>query len=79
VVVVGADLEDGAGVDRGAAYLFEMPNVGDPCTVAADCTIGWCADDVCCNTPCGEGDPVDNLACSITAGATTDGQCEALE
>jgi N-acetylneuraminic acid mutarotase len=46
--------------------------VGSPCAQASDCPSGFCADGVCCDTACNAG-PCD--ACSVAAGATTDGLC----
>ncbi|MGK3992637.1 kelch repeat-containing protein [Sorangium sp. So ce1024] len=46
--------------------------VGSTCTADSDCASGFCADGVCCDTGCASG-PCD--ACSIAAGAATDGIC----
>lgn len=45
---------------------------GAPCATAAECPSGFCVDGVCCDTVCGAG-PCD--ACSIAAGAPTNGTC----
>ncbi|HEY2899881.1 MAG TPA: HYR domain-containing protein [Polyangia bacterium] len=50
-------------------------NTGQACRAAADCTSGFCVDDVCCASACGGGDPNDCQACSVAAGAATDGTC----
>lgn len=51
---------------------------GVACTVGPECSSGFCADGVCCNTTCG-GSAVDCLACSQAAGAALDGQCTAAQ
>jgi hypothetical protein len=47
----------------------------EPCTAAAQCVRGFCVDGVCCDSACGGGDPNDCQACSVAAGAVTDGTC----
>lgn len=45
---------------------------GEPCTAPVECDSGYCADGVCCNTPCGG----HCEACSSAAGGKgPDGQC----
>jgi len=66
-------------VDQGAAYVFALRQAnGDGCEVAEDCVSGLCVDGVCCDSECGNGDPTDCQACSIAAGAITDGECAPL-
>ncbi len=67
---------DGA---AGAAYTyrFELDSNGSSCTTSAQCTSGFCVDGVCCENRCGDGATTDCLACSVSAGGTTDGLCEA--
>ncbi|HXI60413.1 MAG TPA: hypothetical protein VNO55_30335, partial [Polyangia bacterium] len=48
---------------------------GASCVAAADCASGFCVDGVCCDSACGAGDPNDCQACSVTAGAATNGTC----
>lgn len=48
--------------------------LGEPCGNGAACASGFCFDGVCCDTSC-EGACA---ACSVAAGATTDGTCAAL-
>ncbi|HEY2899879.1 MAG TPA: HYR domain-containing protein [Polyangia bacterium] len=50
-------------------------NTGQACGAAADCTSGFCVDGVCCASACGGGDPNDCQACSVAAGAASDGTC----
>lgn len=46
------------------------------CGTSADCPPSLtCVDGVCCNTPCGGGDPYDCQACSRDLGGATDGTC----
>lgn len=59
----------------GAAYAFiDRKGNGEPCLNSTECVSGFCVDGVCCNSACGSG-TVDCQACSIAAGAQTDGQC----
>jgi hypothetical protein len=51
---------------------YYSAGLGAPCLTNAQCPSGFCADGVCCNTACAAG-PCD--ACSIAAGAPTDGTC----
>lgn len=47
------------------------PN-GSACTLATQCTSGWCVDGVCCNAPCA----TNCVACTAAkAGQGTDGTC----
>jgi hypothetical protein len=45
------------------------------CRSADDCASGHCVDGVCCDSPCGGGDPADCQACAVAAGAPADGIC----
>jgi hypothetical protein len=45
------------------------------CLSDSDCTTGPCEDGVCCDRACGGSDPADCQACSIAAGALTNGTC----
>jgi hypothetical protein len=45
------------------------------CVTDAECQSGHCVDGVCCNTACGNGDRSDCQACSVAAGAPSDGVC----
>ncbi|WP_437678241.1 Kelch repeat-containing protein [Sorangium sp. So ce131] len=49
--------------------------LGAACASGSDCTAGHCVDGVCCDAAC-DGGPCD--ACSVAAGASQDGRCEAL-
>ncbi|WP_437927268.1 kelch repeat-containing protein [Sorangium sp. So ce291] len=55
-------------------YALFAP-LGSPCAQPSECQSGVCADGVCCNVACDAG-PCD--ACSVAAGAATDGTCAAL-
>ncbi len=48
--------------------------LGTSCTTSVECGSGHCVDGVCCDTACGGG-ASDCQACSVAAGATTDGTC----
>ena len=57
----------------GAAYVFGLArSQGDSCTLGSECSSGFCADGVCCNTACAAG-VCD--ACSVATGAATNGTC----
>ena len=65
-----------AGGNVGAtAELYTPLAQGAACTLAGDCASGFCVDGVCCNTACSAG-ACD--ACSVAAGATTNGTCALL-
>ncbi len=74
--LVGAYRDGDLGMNSGSVYVFVLQKSnGDPCTVGAECASGFCVDGVCCDSDCGGGDTADCLACSIAAGAQTDGAC----
>lgn len=52
------------------------PN-GRPCSRGASCASGFCVDGVCCDAACGDG-AGDCQACSVAAGAPTNGTCAVL-
>jgi hypothetical protein len=52
------------------------PN-GSACAAASECTSGFCADGVCCNTACGGGIDSDCQVCSKAKGGSADGTCGA--
>ncbi|WP_438032364.1 kelch repeat-containing protein [Sorangium sp. So ce204] len=62
---------------QGAVATTAMFGValGAACASGSDCTTGYCVDGVCCDAAC-SGGPCD--ACSMRAGASQDGHCEAL-
>jgi len=49
--------------------------LGSACAQPEECLSGLCVDGVCCDLPCGAGDPTDCQACSRSAGAPADGHC----
>jgi MYXO-CTERM domain-containing protein len=77
--LVGAAFETiGANPEQGSVYVFTLglgKGLGDPCEGAAECASGSCADGVCCDTPCGNSATNDCQACSIAAGAASNGFC----
>lgn len=79
VALVGAPASDSQPPSPGAAYVYVLKKTsGETCTDAMECLSGYCVDGVCCNTACGGDDLDDCVACSIAAGAATDGICEAI-
>jgi hypothetical protein len=78
--IAGAYKDDiGAATDRGSAYVFSFgKSSGDTCSFATECASGYCTDGVCCNNACGNGSTSDCQACSIAAGAPSDGTCDAV-
>ncbi|WP_437815709.1 Kelch repeat-containing protein [Sorangium sp. So ce1078] len=77
-------LEDGSvlltggeqtGQKLATAERFAPGQPGAPCGDRCECQSGFCVDGVCCDTACDLG-ACD--ACSVAAGATTDGTCSLL-
>ncbi|MEE8410617.1 MAG: hypothetical protein V3T05_13525, partial [Myxococcota bacterium] len=65
----------------GTAYIYYLENRladGATCAVGADCASGFCVETFCCDTACGSGSTTDCQACSVAAGAPTDGTCAAI-
>jgi MYXO-CTERM domain-containing protein len=79
-ILVGADGDDtGSATNQGSAYVFTLKDAnGDPCASAGECASGFCVDGVCCNSACGGGATNDCQACSLAAGAATNGTCAAV-
>ena len=59
------------GMGAGGAGGTTPPDLGRPCTAAADCPTGFCADGVCCNVACDQ-------PCQRCDGAGTTGACVSL-
>jgi hypothetical protein len=59
-------------VDHFYESFISLKANGDACVAGAECQSGSCASSVCCDTPCGA-----CHVCSIAAGASQDGHCEA--
>ncbi len=75
-VVIGAPGDDETGQNGGAAFSFQLKkDIGDPCAQPDECASGYCVDLVCCDQACGGGASDDCQACSVTAGAASDGVC----
>lgn len=76
--VIGAPYSTVAGAaDSGVAIALALGMTktnGLLCASATECTSGFCVDGVCCNSACGGG-AVDCQACSVAAGAASDGSC----
>lgn len=66
------------GSHRVRARRIITVTTGQPCSNAADCPTGFCVDGVCCDTACGGGATDDCSACSVAAGAPTNGVCAPL-
>ncbi len=78
-LIGGAPVADDPEFNAGAAYIFGIKfGQGDACVEDDDCDSGLCVDGVCCNSECGGGALEDCQACSVAAGASQDGQCEAI-
>jgi MYXO-CTERM domain-containing protein len=72
-VVVGAWWKNSR---AGSAYAFGVIAApGGACAHGGECASGHCVDGVCCDSACGGASLTDCLACSVSAGATTDGVC----
>ena len=70
------------GYDRWATWwagitVQKLAN-GVACKAGLQCQSGFCVDGVCCNSACGGGVATDCQACSVTAGALTNGTCAPL-
>jgi MYXO-CTERM domain-containing protein len=80
-VIVGARMEDDATgtstTDNGAAYVFALEN-GLPCSLATDCSSGFCVDGFCCEAECGGGATDDCQACSRELTGVKNGTCAPL-
>lgn len=78
-VILGAHFDLVAGnTSRGSASVFVVgaPKVnGESCGGAGECQSGFCVDGVCCNAACGADAAGDCQACSMAAGAPTNGTC----
>ena len=74
LAIIGAPMADNL---TGAAYVFvhTKHGDGDPCVDGSSCASGLCVDGVCCDGACGGGATDDCQACSVAAGAQTDGTC----
>ncbi|MBI4950915.1 MAG: hypothetical protein HY908_02700 [Myxococcales bacterium] len=80
--LLGADPHDvGANDQQGSAYVFALVSKdsnGTPCSTGDTCASGHCVEGVCCDRDCGAGAPADCQACTVAAGAKTDGTCAPL-
>ena len=76
--LLGAARKDDSGTtDNGAAYVFALPlkRNGSTCASNSECMSSFCVDGVCCDSACGGGLNTDCQACSVAAGAKSDGTC----
>jgi hypothetical protein len=81
VLVSGASTDGDLAPSGGAAHVFVLEDKlasGDACSTAGECASGICEDHVCCKTACGDSDANDCQACSVAAGADSDGECAIL-
>ncbi len=77
--VAGAPYDSDMGDLSGSAYVFLLKkDDGEPCTKSCECNSTYCVDGFCCDSACGGGVTNDCYACSIAAGATTNGVCDPL-
>jgi len=51
---------------------------GAACALGGECATGFCSDGVCCDSACGGASTSDCRACSVAAGAASDGTCGSL-
>ena len=67
--------------ENGTLVWGTEPDGSPGCRIDAECPSNrhFCVDSVCCDTACGGGDPKDCQACSVTAGAPTNGTCAVLK
>ena len=68
---------DSADVTHASAYVF-VPGTkanGTACARDAECASTFCVDGFCCDTSCGGNDTSNCLACSVAAGASSNGTC----
>jgi 6-phosphogluconolactonase (cycloisomerase 2 family) len=63
---------------RSLAFTSGGQAQGTQCGADTDCATGSCTDGVCCNSACGGNDLNDCQACSVAAGAPSDGTCAPL-
>ncbi|HOX47521.1 MAG TPA: hypothetical protein PK668_28265 [Myxococcota bacterium] len=79
-VVVGAPNDDSCSLaDSGSAKVLGfILGDGSPCPGSLPCESGFCVDGVCCNSACGGGATDDCMACSVAAGAPSNGYCQHL-
>ena len=68
----------GLGAYRARGRFISLSEPGAACASALDCASGFCVDGVCCSSACGGGSAADCQACSVAAGAATDGTCAPL-
>lgn len=61
---------------QGSAYVYaRLSSNGNACATGDACASGFCVDGVCCDNACGGGVADDCQACSVAAGASTNGSC----
>jgi hypothetical protein len=66
-------------IDGGGLWqLVADPGEQGSCNSDVECTSGHCVDHVCCDSACGGNDTSDCQACSVAAGAMTDGTCSPI-
>jgi MYXO-CTERM domain-containing protein len=81
-VVVGAYGEDDATgtstTANGAAYVFALGANGLPCSLATECSSGFCIEGFCCETACGDGATDDCQSCTQALTGVKNGTCAPL-
>jgi hypothetical protein len=78
-LIVGSPLDENGATNSGSAYVFSLKaSDGYGCTVSTGCISGFCVDGVCCDTECGGTSQLDCQACSVAAGALSNGVCSVL-
>ena len=63
----------------GRAHVQRLAkNEGEACGAPLECLSAFCVDGFCCDRACGGSDTADCQACSVAAGAITNGKCTTL-
>jgi MYXO-CTERM domain-containing protein len=71
----------GEPASAGEARVFRLrpaDPIGTACAAGLSCLSGRCVDGVCCDTPCGGGEPTDCQACAARLTGVADGTCAPL-
>lgn len=82
----GGSLAYGRHYEYSTAHILDFSDAGvgfgataSPCSSDEDCALGFCRDQVCCDSHCGGNDSSDCLACSVSSGSPSEGVCSSLD